>query len=329
MLKSHKLILLSILSVVPGILNCSSDTGTDVPSSTISASASAEVSELQKQLVDISSKLDDLNNQIKNLKSGSTTTTTSTTPATVTPTAKAVTENVPSSTATIKPTTAPVATATPASSSATPKEKGRLILNNIINAINNAGGIIASVDKYEKNLKTGDTSSYSLKFTCRKSDYQTKIEVLNSSNSSSIGVKMKYTSGHRDEKVKIRPSGALSLITTDLPRTDERIASANGFLLDDTDFYGMAKRFADTNYEAELTGITKLNGTDVYLLKITCKTANSIDARIKYENIGFEAKTYNIRTWEAFDGVSQDAFYRLQLSSISYVASIPDSSLDI
>ncbi|MFN8674576.1 MAG: hypothetical protein U0457_21150 [Candidatus Sericytochromatia bacterium] len=220
-------------------------------------------------------------------------------------------------------------TETPKATTETPKEKGRKAMDSIIATLNNASAIEAFIDKFEKSLKDGKTSTSTLKIYARKNDNMVKLEVLTSSVENSAGAKLRYTSGDRGAKVKIRPGGSLSFVTTDLPKTDSRIVSLNGYSLDDTDFNGMGKRFADPNYEGELIGASKIEGSDVYIIKITHKTQNTLDPNIKYEYIYFEPKTFNLRSWEAYDGKSQEAFFRLTLKTISFPSSIPDSRFDV
>ncbi|MBC7475058.1 MAG: hypothetical protein H7263_12255 [Candidatus Sericytochromatia bacterium] len=235
----------------------------------------------------------------------------------------------------IKPTKTPVdVKGTKPISSSTPapvvdnKDKYRKVLDNIISTINSANYMQADVDKFERHLDDGKTSTNKLIMYAKKGGL-VKIESIDSSIAANIGVKLSYNSGDAVGKVKIRPSGALSLITTSLDKTDKRISTYNGYILDEIDMFGMAKRFADPGYVAELAGKTKVGNDDVYILKVTHKTQNTLDPRIKYEYIGFEPKTFYIRLWQAFDDPQKDAFFNMTLNSFKILDNIPDSNFSV
>ena len=277
-----------------------------------------DLTEIKNKLDSIEGKLDKLKPQVL----------TSSKPSSTKPSAKPVVSTEKNNT---EPNNAISKEPTPKAvdSSNSSKTKGRKIMDLIISKINKSTVIEAEVDKYERFLKDGSSSTFNLKLISRKSDSLVKIDVVNASNPSNVGIKLRYTSGDRSGKVKVRPSGALSLVTTELAKSDDRIVSFNGYLLDDTDFFGMAKRFAEPEYEAEVSGISKMEGTEIYILKITNKNQNSLDSQIKYEHIGFDPKTYAIRLWEAFDGKSKDAFYRLQLKTLNFLDSVPDNKFNV
>ncbi len=244
-------------------------------------------------------------------------------------------------TASIKPTKTPVDVKGTSSSnptkplaSSTPapvvdnKDKYRKVLDNIISTINSANYMQADVDKFERHLDDGKSSTNKLTMYAKKGGL-VKIDSTDSSIAANIGVKLSYNSGDAAGKVKIRPSGALSLITTSLDKTDKRISTYNGYILDEIDMFGMAKRFADPGYVAELAGKTKVGNDDIYILKVTHKTQNTLDPRIKYEYIGFEPKTFYIRLWQAFDDPQKDAFFNMTLNSFKILDSIPDSNFSV
>ncbi len=304
--------------IIPGLANC----GDASPPAPVVSPSQANNDKLGQQLSEISTKIEDINDKITNLKSNPTGSTTKAS-------SKPKTDSSPASASKPQASESPKVSASATPAPANPKVKGRQILDNVLKVVNNAKGIIVEVDKYERGLEVDKSSTFNLKFWCRKSDSLVKIEVVNSTKTNNIGVKLRYNSGNNTQKVKVRPGGALGLITTELSRTDDNITSINDYTVDGTDFYGISKRLSGDDYEAELIGASKVNGTDIYILKVTSKTDNSLDPRIKYEYVGFEPKTFIIRSWEAFDGKSEEAFFKLQLKTVKFVDDLSDSDFNI
>lgn len=231
----------------------------------------------------------------------------------------------PTATTTPQPATTPrpTATATPKLSA---KERGQQEMQKLLDKVRSAPFIEASIEKIEKNLKTGKITSNKLKMYTKQPNL-VKIEVSYSSSGAS-GAKVLYTSGEGN-KVKIRPGGSLSFLTTELDKTDERVTSNNGYKLDDNDFFGVVRRFSN-GYQAELIGATTLNGKKIHILKITTTGTNSLDPRITHEHIGYDPTTYGIVLWEMYNDVgSKEPFFRLTLPSLSFPASIPDSTFKV
>lgn len=292
---------------------CSSETVVKQPSE-----------ELTKTLPEIVNKLNEINTKIDKLeKTKATAKPTATPTKKPTSTASPITSSAkPSGTPTVKPSTSATPTPKPSTSTTeTAKEKGRKIMDSVIEKINNAGAIQADVDKVEKDLNSSSTNSYSLKFYARKTK-EVKIEVVEGKNK---GTKLLYTSGDSG-KVKVRPAGLLSVVTTDLAKTDDRIANINGYILDETDFFGMTKRFAIKDYEGEVVGSSQVNGSNVYVLKVTNPKGNTLDNRIKFEYIYFEPDSFNIRAWEAYSSASDtDPYFKLTLKTYQILDSLDDS----
>jgi uncharacterized membrane protein len=229
----------------------------------------------------------------------------------------------PTTTTTSKPATTTTKPATPQLSA---KEKGAQELKKLLAKVSSAPFIQASVEKVEKNLKTGKVTTNKLTMYTKQPN-QVKIEVSFSS-SGATGAKVLYSSGEGD-KVKIRPGGNLSFITTELDKKDERIVSNNGYPLDDTDFFGVARRMS-SGYDAELIGATTLNGKKIHILKLTTSGTNSVDSRITHEHIGYDPTTYGIVLWEIFnDAASKEPFFRLTLPSLEFPASIDASRFKV
>ncbi|PIQ26022.1 hypothetical protein COW36_02555 [bacterium (Candidatus Blackallbacteria) CG17_big_fil_post_rev_8_21_14_2_50_48_46] len=198
----------------------------------------------------------------------------------------------------------------------TPKTEN--ILKEISDYILSAPAIDAIAYQNEKGLDSGKTTENHLHFY--KQGNLVKIEVL-ASSPRNAGVKVLYNVG--SDKVKIRPAGALSFLTTELAQKDEKIASVNHFTLSQTDFIGMATRLAGPSYSAELIGKTTIEGKEAYVAKITTSSPNALDPRIAYEHMAYDPKTYAIRYWEAFDGSSQEPFLRYLLKSFEIKQDIP------
>lgn len=208
-----------------------------------------------------------------------------------------------------------------------PKVKGRKILDKLMGTINAANAFEVLVDKSEKNLKTGDVLVSGIHLWAIKPD-QVKLELTaHSKNPGSVGTKLTYTSN--SGKVRVRPTGVLSLVTTELDMSDDRIISPNGYEPDKTDIFGMVKRLSQPNYEAELTGKTSIDGNELYLLKITPKGNNDLDPKIKYEQLGFDPKTFVVKLWETYDGTGSDPFMRYYMKTFNLLDSIPDSTMKI
>jgi hypothetical protein len=239
---------------------------------------------------------------------------------------KAVSTPSPSTPTQTQPSALPAAkpTARPVSPSA--EARGQTELDKIKRTFEQAGSIQATVDRTEKSLSSGKVSTNKLTLTTRKPNL-VKIEVIQSSTSAP-GTKLVYNSGAGD-KVKVRPGGALSFVTTELAKSDERLVSVNQYSLDNVDFFGVYRRLATVG-KAELIGTTSLNGSKLNVLKLTPTGTHPLDSRIAYEYLGYEPQSGMIRTLEIYDGSgSKEPFYRLVLSEVKYLEALPDSAFTL
>lgn len=196
------------------------------------------------------------------------------------------------------------------------------IMEKLLQGIKGATYIEALVNKKETKLATGEVTENELKLYAKNTGL-TKIEVLYSSKTST-GTKLLYT--HGEQKVKVRPAGALSLITTSLDMMDDRLTSSNGWPLNQTDFYGMADRLGSTAYKSEVLGKSNIDNTEVFIIKLTKKEGdNEMDARIKYEQIYYDPKTYMVKLWEAYDGSGSEPFFKINIKEMKFHTSLDDS----
>jgi len=235
-------------------------------------------------------------------------------------------------TVTPKPTTGtttgtkPPATTTPTAPKLTAKQRGAQELKKLLEKVKTAPFIQASVEKIEKNLKTGKVTTNKLTMYTKQPN-TVKIEVSFSSSGAS-GAKVLYNSGV-GSKIKIRPGGNLSFVTTELDKKDERVVSNNGYPLDDTDFFGVVRRMS-SGYEAELIGATTLNGKKIQILKLTTSGTNTMDSRVTHEHIGYDPQTFGIVLWEMYNEAgSKEPFFRLTLPSLEFPSSIEDSRFKV
>lgn len=239
----------------------------------------------------------------------------------------------PSTSTTTKPTTGTTSgttTTTPKPTTTTPKlsakERGAQELKKLLDKVKGAPFIQAEVEKIEKNLKTGKVTTNKLTMYTKQPN-TVKIDVSFSSSGAS-GAKVLYTSGV-GSKIKIRPGGNLSFLTTDLDKKDERVVSNNGYPLDDTDFFGVVRRMS-SGYVAELIGATTLNGKKIQILKLTTSGTNTMDSRVTHEHIGYDPQTYGIVLWEMYhEAGTKEPFFRLTLPSLEFPASIDDSKFKV
>lgn len=223
-----------------------------------------------------------------------------------------ITESTSSKTAT-KPTT-PKASA---EETVAPPSKTN-ILQEISSRILNAPALEAVAHQSERGLESGKKTENHLHFY--KMGSQVKIEVM-ASSPRNAGTKLLYSLGSK--RVKVRPGGALSFITTELDQKDDQIASVNNYALYQTDFIGMAKRLAEPIYSAQLIGKTTVDGQETYVAKITASAPNTLDSRIQYEHMAYDPKTYAIRYWEAFEGTGTEPYLRYLLKSFEIKQDIP------
>ncbi len=208
-----------------------------------------------------------------------------------------------------------------------PKVKGRKILDKIMSNINQAKAFEVEVVKNEKNLATGELVTNGIKLWARQPD-QVKLELTyHSKNANTIGTKITYNSN--STKVKVRPSGVLSLVSAELDMTDDRITSGNKYTPAATDIFGLAKRLTQPSYDAELVGKTTVDGKEVYVLKIYTKETNALDSRIKYEKIGFEPSTFKVKLWEAYDGSGDEPYVRMVMKTFSFLDSMSDDKMKL
>ena len=194
-----------------------------------------------------------------------------------------------------------------------------------MNTIASAQFVSLTASKIEKNLDSGKISTNRIKLWS-KAPNTVKIDILEST-SGSAGVKAMYTSGQGD-KIKVRPSGALGFMTVDLDKTDDRVASNNGYLSDDIDLFGVHSRLSK-GYHAELVGTTQVEGVKVNILKLTTTGTNTMDPRIEYEYLGYEPDTYKVRLWELYAQGDKQPYYRMTIHEFEYPASIPDSTFKL
>jgi hypothetical protein len=296
-----------------------------------SATTNSQTATLLATLPKIMAGIDDIKARIQALEVSPIQETASAAP---TPTRATSTSKTSTATVTRAPSKTPVAATpvkapvkTPAKPAPTAADKGQAELLKVLNTFIAAGAVQATVEKVEKSLTTGDTVTNKLKLYTRKPN-TVKIEVLQS-NKSPAGTKILYSSGVGD-KVKVRPSGALSFVTTDLAKNDERIISINKFPLDSSDFFGATQRFS-TGYKATLIGTMSLSGQKINVLKVTASSGtNSLDPRIDYEHIGYDPQTYAIRMMEMYDkSGSKEPFFRIVLPSIEYLDALPESTFKL
>lgn len=244
-------------------------------------------------------------------------------PATDTPVTSAPAPTAPRAPRPSTGTATPAAPSQPQAPSAA--ERGQAELDALMNAISSTQFVALTAAKVEKNLDTGKVTSNKVNMWS-KTPNTVKIDILESS-SGSAGVKALYTSG-QGSKIKVRPAGALGFVTVDLDKTDDRVASNNGYLSDDIDLFGVHKRLS-TGYSAELVGTKQVEGVRVNILKLTANGTNTMDSRIEYEYLGYEPDSYKIRLWEIYAQGEQQPYYRMTMSAIEYPASLPDSTFKL
>jgi len=217
---------------------------------------------------------------------------------------------------------APSSTAPAASQPAAPQQpSGQAELAKILQTISSASFVQANVEKTEKNRTTGKAGVVKINMFTKKPNV-VKLEVVESS-SGAAGAKVLYNS-NEGNKAKVRPGGAMSFITTELPKTDDRLASGNGYTFDDIDLFSVHRRLSQ-GYEAELVGKTQVAGKSINILKVTTSAAHSMGDFVDYEYFGYEPDTYKIKLWEIYEKGSQQPFYRMVLTSLEFPANLPDS----
>lgn len=210
----------------------------------------------------------------------------------------------------------------PTETNSSTNETSAKIMEKLLQNIKGANYIEALVDKHEKKLATGEITENQLKLHIKNTGL-TKIEVIYSSKAST-GTKLLYT--HGETKVKVRPNGALSLITTTIDMMDDRLTSSNGWPLNQTDFYGMADRLGSNSYKSEVLGKTTIDGLEVFIVKLSKISGdNEMDARIKHEKIYFDPKTYTVKLWEAYEGENQEPFFKITIKEMKFHTSLDES----
>lgn len=203
----------------------------------------------------------------------------------------------------------------------TTTDKGQAIMAQLLQKLKAAKAYEVSVDKYERNLDGGEVVENGVNLWARAPG-EVKIEVTYHTRENSKGAKLHFNSG--DAKLKIRPGGALSLITTTLDMDDDRVTSPNDYSPDQTDLFGLVKRLDNPSYKAVLSGKTKIGGNDVYILDLTTSGTNTLDSRISHEHFGFEPGTMKIRLWEAFAQGEEEPYIRMTINKFEFRDSLPD-----
>ncbi len=317
---------LTLLTACGGGSDLTMDLSASIPSSPpVSSTAS---SELKAALPKILLGLEEIKQDIKSLGSSGAVTSSRSTSSTSKPTSSRSTSKTPTSTSRSSSSTPSKTTSTPSrASSPAPAPKpqqpsGTAELKSILAALNSTPALEAEIEKAEG--KIGDPSypinTVKLKMFTQKPG-TVKIDIIFSSKDKSSGTKILYEAG--SPKAKVRPGGALSFMTADLEKTDDRLTSTNGFPLDDLDFFGAIKRLSN-GYEAELIGKTTMNGKTLHIIKIKTTGTNTMDSRIDYELMGYEPDTYKIRLWELYAG-EKEPFLRLTMPKLEFLSSHSDS----
>lgn len=319
----------------------SSDLGSELPSSFNGpayspAAPSAADQQVQEAIPQILSGIQDIQQELRTIRSSgprsaaqpafsqaAPPTATAPTPADIaaptpaTPTAP----SAPQSAAAAAPTA-------PAAAPAAPKRPdGTAELMKILDKVRNAPYLLAQVTKIERNGQDGSSlSTTGIKMTMT-SPNKVLAEITKSSKSPDmVGTRILYTSGQGD-KAKVRPSGGLSFITTDLDKQDERLTSTNNYTPDQYDMVGLHSRLSQ-GYKAELVGRTSLGGAKVNVLRVTTTGTNSMGSFVTHEHIGYEPDTYKLRLWEMYNG-SKTPFYRMIIDSMEFPSSLPGDAMKL
>lgn len=229
-----------------------------------------------------------------------------------------------------KPSTAtrPSSSSKPSSTTSKPAaptaaEKGASELKTLIAKVQSAPYVQLTAEKDERNLDTGKVS-YNKLTLFSKLPNVVRIDIQESSSGSG-GVSALYTSG-QGTKVKVKKL----FIKLDLDKTDDRLVSNNKYAPDDIDLFGVMKRIAQPNINAELIGKTTVAGKTINILKLTTTGTHPLDKRISHEYIGYEPDTYAFRIWELYDSASsKDPYYRMSINQITYPASLPDKTFQL
>lgn len=297
----------------------------DALKSPVDTSSSKSDEEIKAAIPKILLGLEEIKQEIKGLQ------TANLAPVTTKPTTgttKPTTGSTKPTTGTTKPTTG---TTKPTTGTTKPTEEkpaapsGDAEFKKLLDKIASVPFVQASVEKTERHITQGRVTSVKLNMYSKQPNL-TKVDVTFSSTGAT-GAKIVYNSGE-GAKAKVRPGGGMSFITTELPKTDDRLTSTNAYKLDDIDLFGVVRRFK-TGYSAELSGKTTLNGTELYILKVKATGTNSLDSRIDYEYIGYEPGTLKMRLWEAYTADNKEPFFRMALVKMEYPASLPDTTFKL
>lgn len=286
----------------------------------------------QSEIENVNKKLDTIIATINQMSTNTSTTpkATVTTPQTTTTptstTTPAITPTKPN-TATIenKPTVTPTPAPTTSTSTAS---KGRQALDKVMQKISNANAFKVLIEKYERGLKDASTAATQGMTIYGKKPGSIKLEITShSTKPNNVGAKVSYVRG--TGKATVRPGGALSFIKKEMDQTDSNITSPNDYTPEHVDFFSMVKRLSNTDYKAELTGKTTIDGMDIYLITITKSGTNDFDSRVSKETIGFDPKTFDVKLWEAYADSSPDAFFRVNIKSLEILNDLPDSTFSV
>lgn len=310
-----------------------SDVSDALKSSVDTSSSSKTNDELAAAIPKILVGLEEIKQEIKGLQTANIapvkpTTGTTTKPSTSTSTKPTTgTTTKPSTGSTTKPSTG--TTTKPTTGTTKPAEdaapSGNEEFKKLLDKISSVPFVQASVEKTERHITQGRVTSVKLNMYSKQPNL-IKVDVTYSSTGAT-GAKIIYNSGE-GAKAKVRPGGGMSFITTELPKTDDRLTSTNAYKLDDIDLFGVVRRFK-SGYTAELAGKTTLNGTELYILKVKATGSNSLDSRIDYEYIGYEPGTLKMRLWEAYTADNKEPFFRMALTKMEYPTSLADSTFKL
>lgn len=300
------------------------DTSTATASDALNALGKGDASD--EKLNEIIATLNDLKAKIEALENDTVASTASTTDKPTTTASSKPTSS--SSTGTSKPSTsASGSSSSPATPAKDTKAEGAEILGKLMQYVGKAPAIDAVVVQSEKQLGGSKQVTNKLQMYARQPGV-VKIKVLASSKNPA-GTQLLYES-KPGALVSVRPgSGIASKLTVKLDQADDRISSNNGFLMHQTDFFGMARRLGPGTYEAEVVGT--IEGGKYNVLKVKAKGTNGLTPKITHEHIAYDPKTLNIRYWQAFaaETGATTPFIQYQLESFAVKSSLPETYFKI
>lgn len=196
---------------------------------------------------------------------------------------------------TAAPAAAPKAAApAPAKAAAPAGPTAAELLAKVHQAVASLQSLSATVSTFEKGPNGTGTGKVQMLYRAG----QVKLDVIASSDSSRLGVKLSFQSG--GSQVRVRPSGVLSMVALNLAANDSKLLSGRKYQIPQIELMSTVNRLTQPGVHAKILGKTTFAGAEVIVIEVV--GANNFDGSITKEHLGIDSQTFLPRIHEMYQG---------------------------